>query len=67
MGSSFFVRGMFDIRPLKSTMPDVRLYWLPFRKQQFRNFSRGKLRTAVSPRVTRWDKRALRSRSIFTA
>ena len=35
--------------------------------QQFRNFSRGKLRTAVSPRVTRWDKRALRSRSIFTA
>ncbi len=32
MGSSFFVRGMFNIRLLKSTMSQVRLYRLPFRK-----------------------------------
>jgi hypothetical protein len=32
IGSSFFVRGTFNIRPLKSTMSHVRLYRLPFRK-----------------------------------
>ena len=32
MGSSFFVRGMFNIRLLESTMSHVMLYWLPLRK-----------------------------------